>query len=221
MKRTIRIIVAAALAVAPLMLHADDRKPEEKRAVHRTVVVKDGKVYRSDGSAASVWSARRGYLGVQMLELTPELREHFRVQKDAGVLVSKVVADGPAAKAGLRAGDIITGLNGTPVDSSGDVARAVRERKNGEALRIDYTRDGVPASAMATVQEQWRKEVDLRDLDIQIPEIGKNLQEYFNGPEWKAKMERLQQLPDCGAMQQRMRELETKMKDLERRLKDK
>jgi hypothetical protein len=76
------------------------------------------------------------------------------------------------------------------------------------------------------VVERERKEVDLRDLnidipDIQIPDIGKNLGQYFNSPEWKAKMEHLQNLPDCAQMQDRMKKLESKMKDLEKRLSQK
>ena len=216
MKRIIRIIAVAALAVAPLVVHA-----EEKKVVERTIVVKDGKVIRSDGGPAGMWAARRGFLGVQMLELTPELREHFRVPKDAGVLVSRVVADSPAAKAGLRAGDIITAVEGNRVDSPSEVARAVRDRKDGESVRIDYSRDGVAGTTRAAIQQQMRKEVDLRDLDIQIPEVGRQLTEYFNSPEWKAKLEQLQQMPDCGDMQRRMRDLETKVNDLQKRLKEK
>ena len=46
-------------------------------------------------------------LGVGLTDLTPELREHFGVGGDAGVMISRVVEDSPAAKAGLRVGDII------------------------------------------------------------------------------------------------------------------
>ncbi len=174
-----------------------------------------------------------------MVELTPELREHFRVAKTAGVLISKVVADSPAAKAGIRVGDIITAIDGQPVRWAGDLTRAVRDKKKGESVRIEYVRDGVNATATAAVAERERQEIDLRELniempdinipaveipeihveipDIQIPDAGKHLGEYFNSPEWKAKMAQIQKI-DCGQMQDRMRQLETKMKDLEKRL---
>jgi membrane-associated protease RseP (regulator of RpoE activity) len=208
-----------ALAIAPAAV--------AQKEVHRTVIVKDGQIFTSDGSAAHLQRLRaRGFLGVQMIDLTPELREHFRVQKDAGVLVSKVVPDSPAAKAGIRVGDIITAIDGSGVDSPDDVTRVVRDKKKGDTVRIEYSRDGVKATGTAGVVERERKEIDLRELDIQIPDIpdiripdvAMHLDRYFNSPEWKAKMERLKNLPDCGDMQERMRKIESKMNDLQKRL---
>lgn len=216
-------LIALAVAFAPAAAMADKQadKQIEKKEVQRFVVVKDGKVITSDDPVVVRRFATRGYLGVQMLDLTPELREHFHVSKDAGVIVSKVVPDSPAAKAGLRVGDIITSIEGVRVDSPGDLTRAVRNKKKGESVRIEYSRDGVNGTAMAAVAERERPEVDLGDLNIQIPDIpdvGRHLETYFNSPEWKAKMDRLQNLPDCSDMQQRMRDVEKKMKDLEKRL---
>jgi membrane-associated protease RseP (regulator of RpoE activity) len=215
------LAMALAIAIVPAAFGADTKKE-----VRRTVVVKDGKVLTSDGVGPMLWLTARGFLGVQMIDLTPELREHFRVQKDAGVLVGKVVPDSPAAKAGIRVGDIITAIDGTRIDSPSDVARAVRDKKKGDGVKIDYSRDGANATAMATVVERERREIDLRDLNIEIPDIqisdvGKHLDQYFNSPEWKVKVEKLQNLPDCGQMQDRMRKLESKMKDLEKRLSQK
>ncbi len=214
--------IVLAFAIAPAV------GAQEKKEVRRTVIVKDGQVFTSDGTAHVQRLAARGFLGVQMIDLTAELREHFRVPKDSGVLVAKVVPDSPAVKAGIRVGDIITSIDGNRVESPGDVTRAVRDKKKGDSVRIGYSRDGANATATATVAERERKEIDLRDLDIQIPDIqipdieipdvGAHLEQYFNSPEWKAKVERLQQLPDCGKMQERMRQIESKMKDLEKRL---
>lgn len=69
-----------------------------------------------------------------------------------------------------------------------------------------------------TVRSRVRDVFLLRFWSGKIPDIGKHMEQYFNSPEWKTKMERLQQLPDCTEMQQRMRQLESKMKDLEKRL---
>ncbi len=215
-----RTLAAMALAIATVPAAAE----QPTKPVHRTIVVKDGKALTAVGEGIPRHlRAARAFLGVQTIDLTPELREHFRVSKDAGVLVGKVVPDSPAAKAGLRVGDIITAVDGSAVESPGGLSRSVRNRKKGDALRIDYTRNGANATAVATVIEREMKVVDLGDLDIQIPDIqisdvGRNLEQYFNSPEWKAKVERLQQLPDCGEVQERMRQLESKMKDLEKRL---
>src|ERR1700674_1056075 len=58
--------------------------------------------------------AKRGYLGVELSELTPELRAHFGAPESAGVMVARVAAGSPAEKGGLNVGDIITSLYGQP-----------------------------------------------------------------------------------------------------------
>lgn len=230
-------IVAAALAFAPAAGAADAPQPKPPKPpteVHRYVVVKDGKVITSDSRAPRpmrfVMAGPRGYLGVQLTELTPELREHFRVPRDAGVMVAKIVADSPAAKAGLRVGDIITSVDGQRVDTPGDITRAVREKKSGDSVRIDYSRDGANATAMAAIEQREIRQVDLGDFDIHIPEINipdiqvpdvSGLNEYFNSPEWKAKVKQMQTMPDCRQLDAKMRELDRKMKELEKRLSQK
>jgi serine protease Do len=68
----------------------------------------------------------RGRLGVTVQDMTPQLAEYFGV-KD-GVLVSSVTADGPAAKGGIKAGDIITAINGRAVTRSSDITRELRRK---------------------------------------------------------------------------------------------
>ncbi len=219
----LRTFAAAALVVAMVpAVHG-----EEKKVVKRTIIVKDGQVYTSNNDDASSLRGgvmvRRGYLGVNLLEITPELRDHYRVSKDSGVLVSRVESDSPAAKAGIHTGDVITAVDGARVDSPGDVARAVRNKKNGESARIEYSRDGARSVAVASIMERERPQIDLSeitdhigDITANIGDVGKRLEEHFNSPEWKAKMEKL---GDCGRMQSRLQELETRLKDLEKKLR--
>jgi membrane-associated protease RseP (regulator of RpoE activity) len=70
--------------------------------------------------------ACRGYLGVQLVELTPELREHYGATAEHGVLVGKVEPGSPAEAAGLRVGDVIVALDGESIDGSWDVRHHVR-----------------------------------------------------------------------------------------------
>lgn len=69
-------------------------------------------------------------IGVSTVELTEQLAAYFGVAK--GVLVTSVSADGPAAKAGLKAGDVITAVDGEAVDSPGDIARIINRKKDGD-----------------------------------------------------------------------------------------
>lgn len=88
-------------------------------------------------------------LGVQYQELTPQLAKYFGV--DDGVLISAVDDDSPAARAGLRAGDVVTGVNGKAVESGRDLVEAVRDAER-DAATIEYMRDGKPASAEVTLE---------------------------------------------------------------------
>lgn len=104
---------------------------------------------------------KRGYLGVELTELTPELRAHFGAPKDAGVMVARVVSGSPADKAGLKIGDIITSLDGKPVESSWDVRARVRALGEGAALPLEVQRDGHAEALNATVVQRERREMDL------------------------------------------------------------
>ena len=101
-----------------------------------------------------------GFIGVNPLRMTPELRQHFGAPKEAGVLVATVEKDGPAAKAGLKVGDIVTAVDGSAVDSVRDLVRSVRRKKDGETIKIDVIRDRAPKSLTVTVAS--RKDDDMR-----------------------------------------------------------
>jgi membrane-associated protease RseP (regulator of RpoE activity) len=104
---------------------------------------------------------KRGYLGVELTELTPELRAHFGAPKDAGVMVARVVSGSPADKAGLKVGDIITSLDRKAVESSWDVRARVRALAEGAALPLEVQRDGRSEALTATVVQRERREMDL------------------------------------------------------------
>jgi hypothetical protein len=96
----------------------------------------------------------RGRLGIGIQDLTPQLAEYFGT-KD-GVLVSSVTADSPAAKAGLRAGDVITAIDDTTVTSPDELIKAVGAVKDGGAVKVGYVRDRKPGSATATLEPRER-----------------------------------------------------------------
>jgi serine protease Do len=81
----------------------------------------------------------RGRLGVSVQELTPQLAAYFGA-KD-GVLVTAITEDGPAARAGLKAGDVITKVNDTPVRSREDLVHALRDIKDDGQAAIGIVRD--------------------------------------------------------------------------------
>lgn len=108
------------------------------------------------------------FLGVQMTELTPELRTHFGVTEDAGVMVSKVVEDSPAFRAGIRVGDVISAVGGKRVASGSSLAKAIGGREAGEAVNIELWRDGRLQTLSATLEKpEMKKRSAMHNLHLE------------------------------------------------------
>lgn len=108
-----------------------------------------------DGFAYSYGGGR---LGVSVQTLTEQLATHFGASR--GVLVTSVNDDSAAAKAGIRAGDVITKVDGRDVDDTGDVMRALGQAK-GE-IAIEIVRDKKAQTLKATLEDQPRRSTGRR-----------------------------------------------------------
>jgi S1-C subfamily serine protease len=76
------------------------------------------------------------YLGVEFQTITPEVAASEAITGTTGALIRSVVADGPAAKAGLKAGDVVTAVNGQAVDEQNDLRSRVAEFKAGDEITL-------------------------------------------------------------------------------------
>jgi serine protease Do len=101
----------------------------------------------------------RGALGISVQSMTPELAQHFGAA--AGVLVSAVRGDSPAAKAGIAVGDVITTVDGERIDGPGDLRRRVRDSER-EKLTIGLVRDKKQLSVDVPVERPARREIMTR-----------------------------------------------------------
>ena len=95
--------------------------------------------------------ADRGWLGVHMNALNGQLGEYFGVEDGAGVLVTEVVADSPAAAAGLKAGDVIVKAGDRTVASPDDLHEAMSGTKPGDDLKLKVLRKGAAQTLTATL----------------------------------------------------------------------
>jgi serine protease Do len=84
----------------------------------------------------------RGYLGVNVQSVTPDLAKALKLGERQGALVAEVVPDGPAAKAGIRQGDVIVGFNGESIKDSHDLPAIVAKSPVGQEATVTLRRDG-------------------------------------------------------------------------------
>ena len=90
----------------------------------------DGQGPGKDGMIFAFGNHRR--IGISTTQLTKQLAEYFGIGDSKGVLVTSVRDDSPAAKAGLKAGDVITAIDSEKVEDAGDLAQGINKKKDGD-----------------------------------------------------------------------------------------
>ncbi len=93
----------------------------------------------------------RGWLGIMIQDLTPDLAKSFEITETKGVIVADVVTDGPADKAGLKRGDVITKLNGKEIENAHTLSRMVAGTAPDGQVSVTIVRDGKEKEIKATV----------------------------------------------------------------------
>jgi serine protease Do len=120
----------------------------------------------------------RGYLGVQIQPLNKELSESLGLKNEKGALVAGAQDGTPAAKAGLKAGDVITAVNGEAVANARELTRKVAGMKPGAKAEFTYLRDGRERTVtveLATLPNEQRASLDRPKLDDGVPKLGLQL----------------------------------------------
>lgn len=140
----------------------------------------------ADNGDMTFFLANSRRIGVSTMALNKQLADYFGVADGKGVLVTSVTEDGPAAKAGVRAGDVITAIDGETVDSSGDLARVINRKKEGEVtltvirnkaqqtIRVT-PKDGGGFSGTLGQPQVGRRivipRIEIPEIDVAMPQI--------------------------------------------------
>ena len=109
-------------------------------------------------SAPRAQAAQPGYLGVHLQELDSSMAKALQLDDESGVLISEVVEDGPAAKAGLEDGDVILGFDGKDIGTTSDLMKAVRKSEAGDEVELKILRGGKEKSFDVTLGEREENE---------------------------------------------------------------
>ncbi len=170
--------------------------------------------------------------GLMVENLTPQLGDFFGVKNGQGVLVRSVEKGSRADKAGLRAGDVITKINGEFVHDSSDFSHALRARKDNTAS-ISILRDKKELTITITLPERkqsngWWQTLDMPEMDAQTREAWSHLQSDMARmkPEMEQALNRQLQLakPEMERQTRELarhrEELQKQMRDLQRQLHD-
>jgi len=112
-----------------------------------------------------------GYLGISISDVTPENAKFFGLKENAGALISQVTPDGPGAKAGLRAGDVVQAIDHTQVQTASDLQLTVSETAPGTEMTLHLIRDSKPTELKATVGE-FKPKGQSEDAANASPESG-------------------------------------------------
>jgi membrane-associated protease RseP (regulator of RpoE activity) len=184
MRRTsglLPVLALLALLVSPSFAFAHDPSPPE----------------RWEGFMSGVWESfghPKGRLGIEVLPMTPELRQYFAVGPEAGVLVAKVEPESPAADARLRAGDVILAADGRAIHTPHELVQLVGRFPADEKLKIELSREG-------------------KEKELELVPRGRPRSEHWAGEEvfrpWMGKAFR--------ELREQMRELEHRLRELEER----
>jgi serine protease Do len=94
-----------------------------------------------------------GYLGVGLNDVTPENAKFFNLSGNTGALIASVTPNSPASRGGLKEGDVVTGVNGQPVETGSDLQVIVSEDAPGSKIQLDVMRNGHPEKVDLTVGE--------------------------------------------------------------------
>ncbi len=131
----------------------------------------------------------RGWLGVSIQDLTPDIAKSLGIKQQTGALVADVVKDSPAEKAGLKRGDVIIAFDGKPTEDSTSLRNMASAAAPGKTVELKIIREGKEKSVTATLAEfkerKVVKKVEYNNVlkGLTVQELNASLRDQINVPE--------------------------------------
>ena len=124
-------------------------------------------------------SVTRGWIGVQIQPVTPDIADSMGLKQATGALVAEPQANSPAVKAGIKSGDVITAVNGTTVKDARQLARRIGTMSPGTTVTLDLIHDGQQKTVTLTLGTLPNEKVaanepshERKGADIDVPKLG-------------------------------------------------
>ncbi len=96
---------------------------------------------------------RRKFIGVTLEEMNPELSEFFGLKEGTGLLINSLEENGPAAKSGLKVGDVIFKADGKRMETVAELSGLIQDKKKGDKIKVEFIRSKKEMSVEVEVQE--------------------------------------------------------------------
>jgi serine protease Do len=117
----------------------------------------------------------RGWLGVRIAPVTPDTAENLGLEKVRGAVIAEAQRNGPAAQAGLVTGDVVTSVNGEPVENAHELVKKIGSMSPGSAVKLGVRRNGEDKMIVATLGELPVKRLPrsgMREQNRQVASAG-------------------------------------------------
>jgi serine protease Do len=125
-------------------------------------------------------SVTRGWIGVQIQPVTPDIADSLGLKQATGALVAEPQSNSPAAKAGIQSGDVIASVNGTPVHDARELAKRISAMAPGTSITLDIIHSGQQKTVTVTLgtlpnEKQAANEPSPRlgrNSEVDVPKLG-------------------------------------------------
>jgi serine protease Do len=153
-------------------------------------------------------------IGVKVEDLSQQLGDYFGVKDGEGALITEVDEDGPADKAGLKAGDVVVKVDEKTIEDTEDLVSAISEKEEGDKVEIRVIRNHTPQSFTVKVE----KGEGLSSVYLKEFEKLERLPEEFQEPRaiWKEKTIR----PPSGGLREELDQLKEQIQELKEELEN-
>jgi len=164
-----------------------------------------------------------GEAGLKVQDLTEQLGDYFGVKDGEGALITEVEEDGPAHKAGLKAGDVIVRIDGERIEESDDVWEEISEKEEGDRIKIQVLRNGHRKTFSLEIEEGGEEEWWYSKFfpEVPVPKVPKAPEiKRIIVPERKKLKEPLRERILEKELREELKELKKELKELKEELED-